>query len=372
MNRCSSMAVKQKHPTAPAAVNTACKPSTATATEAAGVQEEFEAIEQAVLATARGRWFLSEYLRRHQNDETRRLVKALRRLAQATGSVAGSGDAMAQQAALEGIRLLLAQTADTLARHMSEGSASCPLPEPTLPEAAAGRLALLLGELAQRPETGTAALPLLHLQDTFRQMARLLGEQQPQASPAEHLAVTEEGITADDDLRVPTGRQAPHVRQKEPDKPQAAARQAGQTGTENGGQAESASARAVNGVVNTGKRASSPVSPEAVKPQHAPSAHDDAQQRTATTSRSTSGNSAASTASTARNGNGRRIVIRRKERSQELHIPLPEENAHTRPELQAAQPAAEACAENARKLPGAPAKASARGSMVRIRTRKGQ
>ncbi len=50
------------------------------------VNEDYEAIEAAVLETARGRWFLAEYLRRHQAAETRALLDAIRKLENALGA----------------------------------------------------------------------------------------------------------------------------------------------------------------------------------------------------------------------------------------------------------------------------------------------
>ncbi len=55
-------------------------------TPSPNVNEDFEAIEAAVLETARGRWFLAEYLRRHQAAETRALLDAIRKLENALGA----------------------------------------------------------------------------------------------------------------------------------------------------------------------------------------------------------------------------------------------------------------------------------------------
>ena len=41
---------------------------------------DYEAIEGAVLETARGRWFLAEYARRNRNADTTMLLKALDRI----------------------------------------------------------------------------------------------------------------------------------------------------------------------------------------------------------------------------------------------------------------------------------------------------
>ena len=44
-------------------------------------EESFEAIEQAVMETARGRWFLAEFAARNRKDETVTLLKSIVRLA---------------------------------------------------------------------------------------------------------------------------------------------------------------------------------------------------------------------------------------------------------------------------------------------------
>lgn len=45
-----------------------------------GKPEDFEAIEQAVMESPRGRWFLSEYTRRHKTSETMALLNAISKL----------------------------------------------------------------------------------------------------------------------------------------------------------------------------------------------------------------------------------------------------------------------------------------------------
>lgn len=44
--------------------------------------EEYDTIEQAVMETNRGRWFLSEFARRNRNADTERLLEAIERLSQ--------------------------------------------------------------------------------------------------------------------------------------------------------------------------------------------------------------------------------------------------------------------------------------------------
>ncbi len=158
MNRSSSTAVKHNSPHA-------AMHEHGTATD----EPDYDAIEAAVMQTARGRWFLSEYLRRHQNDETRRLAAALRRLATAQERLLTPAR---ENAALDGIRLLLARTADEL---------SLPGEERTLPESAAGRLRELLAEAARDPHRAAAACATLS--GCFAQLASILGEPVPHADP---------------------------------------------------------------------------------------------------------------------------------------------------------------------------------------------
>ena len=176
MNRSSRGVVKQK------------RHDVANGNEDRDWHDDYEAIEAAVMETPRGRWFLSEYLRRHQNDETRRLLHSLRKLMQAQaranelarGHAAGtppSDTAMPTthgEAALDGIRLLLARAADDAA-DVLHGQ---PPAEHTLPDAAASRLALLLREAHDIPQAAPALLVVLTT--LFERLAHMLGEPRPE------------------------------------------------------------------------------------------------------------------------------------------------------------------------------------------------
>lgn len=48
-------------------------------------EEDYEAIEAAVMETARGRWFLAEYTRRHRSSDTRTVLDAIDRLEKTIG-----------------------------------------------------------------------------------------------------------------------------------------------------------------------------------------------------------------------------------------------------------------------------------------------
>ncbi len=76
-------------------------------------ETDFEAIESAVMETARGRWFLREYARRHRTADTRMLVDAIGKL----------GSAMARSQAMLGedrIRMDLKEMAEAIARTKQE------------------------------------------------------------------------------------------------------------------------------------------------------------------------------------------------------------------------------------------------------------
>jgi hypothetical protein len=156
MNRSSRSAIKHKH-------GHTAMPDHA----ARGDEPDYEAIETAVMQTARGRWFLAEYLRRHQNDETRRLATALRKLASAQERLLMPAR---ENAALDGIRLLLARAADELAPSGEER---------TLPEAAASRLCELLSAAATNAHEAITACDVMA--DCCAQLAVLLGEPRPRA-----------------------------------------------------------------------------------------------------------------------------------------------------------------------------------------------
>ena len=79
---------------------------------------DYEAIEAAVMETPRGRWFLSEFLRRHQAKETTRLLDAIARLERA----------LQREAALSPrVRAVLMGTAASLCRHVNNAPPALPV-----------------------------------------------------------------------------------------------------------------------------------------------------------------------------------------------------------------------------------------------------
>lgn len=81
-------------------------------------EEDYEAIEAAVMETARGRWFLAEYTIRNRNSDTRTVLEAIEKLGRTIGST-GAGpraehfslDLMDMSAAIERTRQELAALA---------------------------------------------------------------------------------------------------------------------------------------------------------------------------------------------------------------------------------------------------------------------
>ncbi|WP_038034692.1 hypothetical protein [Thermopetrobacter sp. TC1] len=114
------------------------------------IHEDYEAIEQAVMETPRGRWFLAEFLRRHQAEETRRLLSALKRLERAME--------LNQQLAP---RIMAAFAAASATMHARPGSLPPALPEAVRAMAAeqralAARLSTLVQEGDDVSENGAA------------------------------------------------------------------------------------------------------------------------------------------------------------------------------------------------------------------------
>jgi chemotaxis regulatin CheY-phosphate phosphatase CheZ len=87
-------------------------------------ENEYEAIEAAVMETARGRWFLGEYARRNRTADTLSLLDAIGRLEQAV-----AGERAAQ--GIDHLRFDLAEMAKAIARTKDEVSALRPHEEPS-------------------------------------------------------------------------------------------------------------------------------------------------------------------------------------------------------------------------------------------------
>src|SRR3712207_6301035 len=76
-------------------------------------EAEYEAIEAAVMETARGRWFLSEFARRNRTADTNMLLDAIGRLEQAV-----TGERAVQN--MDRVRFDLMEMAKAIARTKAE------------------------------------------------------------------------------------------------------------------------------------------------------------------------------------------------------------------------------------------------------------
>ena len=83
---------------------------------------DYAAICDAVLATERGRWFLSEYARRNRQADTAELLAAIERIAARSGDNAAARSEMPSDGNIdfEGLRAELAEVADAIARTRTE------------------------------------------------------------------------------------------------------------------------------------------------------------------------------------------------------------------------------------------------------------
>ena len=70
-------------------------------------EDDFQALEETLLASERGRWFLVEHARRRSRLETRSLITSLERLERFVDDRSSAGDAVARE--LEGITAALIQ-----------------------------------------------------------------------------------------------------------------------------------------------------------------------------------------------------------------------------------------------------------------------
>jgi len=137
--------------------------------EAADSQDEYDAIEQAVLDSPRGRWFLAEHTRRTRAVETDRLLAAIDRLYEAaTQSAAGAAAEAGTAVQLDLLYRDLADMRQSIATTRSELAAIRPR----------DGLNLKAAEVAQDPEAVAIAAERATL-DILAAVERLqaIGEQ---------------------------------------------------------------------------------------------------------------------------------------------------------------------------------------------------
>ncbi len=143
------------------------------------IREDYEAIEAAVMETPRGRWFLSEYLRRNQARETKDLLAAMRKLERAV---------MPAQRSPLPLRPVLEHAASALAAMDTES--------PTHLPQAANRMAMQAARQAARLEKLSASEP--QLEDIAKEQHQLARKLEILAGALGEIAALEDG--ARDDL----------------------------------------------------------------------------------------------------------------------------------------------------------------------------
>jgi chemotaxis protein CheZ len=89
-------------------------------------EADYEAIEDAVLETARGRWFLAEHARRNRQAETARLLAALDRIETAIRRIPASDAIDRIRGHLAGIAAAMARTRREVDRTASTGEMTTP------------------------------------------------------------------------------------------------------------------------------------------------------------------------------------------------------------------------------------------------------
>jgi hypothetical protein len=93
-------------------------------------REDYEAIEAAVMETARGRWFLAEYARRNRHADTGVLLEAIARLEKRLGADFGSTGTLHLQRELTDMAETISQTKLDLAHSIVEAGGLVADPQP--------------------------------------------------------------------------------------------------------------------------------------------------------------------------------------------------------------------------------------------------
>lgn len=126
---------------------------------------DYEAIESAVMETARGRWFLAEYARRNRHSDTARVLEAIERLSLSLADTRQDDPA-------ERVRMDILAMAKAIARTKAEIAAIKPT------GADEGRIGEATGELdAIVDTTESATSDILHAAEQVQEIAWTLREQ---------------------------------------------------------------------------------------------------------------------------------------------------------------------------------------------------
>jgi chemotaxis protein CheZ len=128
-------------------------------------EADYEAIEGAVMETARGRWFLAEYARRNRNADTNMLLKALERI---EGAIRGQSSVEP----VERIRFDLVEMSKAIARTKTEIAAMKPDADH---HGKFGKASEELDSVVQQTEAATS--DILACAERIQEMAWTLREQ---------------------------------------------------------------------------------------------------------------------------------------------------------------------------------------------------
>ncbi len=129
-------------------------------------EEDYEAIESAVMETARGRWFLKEYTRRHRSADTNMLLDAISRLEKTITGPQPAHDVDAIRFDLADMANAIERTKEEISRLQSENN-----PDNQF-ERASSELDAIVGQ------TETATSEILSAAETIQEIAWTLRESQ--------------------------------------------------------------------------------------------------------------------------------------------------------------------------------------------------
>ncbi|MFO1148443.1 MAG: hypothetical protein U1E62_08700 [Alsobacter sp.] len=93
-------------------------------------REDYDAIEAAVMETARGRWFLSEYARRNRQADTDVLLQAIQRLERSIAPGAEAKPSVTLRREISGMAEALLKTKLDLAKSIADATGLTTPPEP--------------------------------------------------------------------------------------------------------------------------------------------------------------------------------------------------------------------------------------------------
>ena len=136
-------------------------------------EEDYAAISEAFMETARGRWFLTEYAKRNRNADTRMVLDAVARIEQ--GLAAQKEDSLQKEANLHREESLLQESLATHQQQAADATAAATAARNNLSEA----LAAMRGAVEAAQQSAAEALDSLALEQRLapvRKGARVMRE----------------------------------------------------------------------------------------------------------------------------------------------------------------------------------------------------